>query len=245
MPRNAKVSHYQPYQRQRPVSCHFCRSRKLRCNRESPCSNCSARGITCHLYASDIRPCATDQFGIVGRSNVPDSHDDLSQGILNRLERLEQALLSNTSTTATSTQSWTRNTLGASKALTTTPAEKGIRFGPVGKEPQLATDAELLEMECVEQCCEVRDSHSRVFSIVSTYITHVLRHHSPLETDKDVDALLRFCSYQRPYYSKRARFPKSQNLSHISFCHLAIQHPLTGVNRPNVSGFLTTLRQHF
>jgi hypothetical protein len=33
--------------RQRPVSCRFCRSRKLRCNRESPCSNCVSRGVTC------------------------------------------------------------------------------------------------------------------------------------------------------------------------------------------------------
>jgi hypothetical protein len=180
MPRNAKGYHYQPYQRQRPVSCHFCRTRKLRCNRESPCSNCSARGITCHLYASDVRPCASDQFGVVGRSNVPNSHDDPSQGILNRLERLEQALLSNTAPTATSTQSWTGNTLAASKPVTPTPAEKRIRFGPVGKEPQLATDAELLEMECIDQCCEVRDSHSRVFIIVSTDIAHTLQLHFPL-----------------------------------------------------------------
>ena len=35
--------------RQRPVSCRFCRSRKLRCNRESPCSNCVSRGVTCEL----------------------------------------------------------------------------------------------------------------------------------------------------------------------------------------------------
>ena len=35
--------------RQRPVSCRFCRSRKLRCSRESPCSNCVSRGIRCEL----------------------------------------------------------------------------------------------------------------------------------------------------------------------------------------------------
>ena len=35
--------------RQRPVSCRFCRSRKLRCSRESPCSNCISRGIRCEL----------------------------------------------------------------------------------------------------------------------------------------------------------------------------------------------------
>ena len=35
--------------RQRPVSCRFCRSRKLRCSREAPCSNCVSRGIRCEL----------------------------------------------------------------------------------------------------------------------------------------------------------------------------------------------------
>ena len=35
--------------RQRPVSCRFCRSRKLRCSRESPCSSCVSRGIQCVL----------------------------------------------------------------------------------------------------------------------------------------------------------------------------------------------------
>ncbi|TVY30616.1 putative transcription factor lepB [Lachnellula hyalina] len=35
--------------RQRPVSCRFCRSRKLRCSREAPCSNCVSRGVRCEL----------------------------------------------------------------------------------------------------------------------------------------------------------------------------------------------------
>lgn len=35
--------------RQRPVSCKFCRTRKLRCSRESPCSNCVSRNIQCDL----------------------------------------------------------------------------------------------------------------------------------------------------------------------------------------------------
>jgi Fungal Zn(2)-Cys(6) binuclear cluster domain len=35
--------------RQRPVSCRFCRSRKLRCSREAPCSNCVSRGIRCEV----------------------------------------------------------------------------------------------------------------------------------------------------------------------------------------------------
>ncbi|KAF1999678.1 hypothetical protein P154DRAFT_523214 [Amniculicola lignicola CBS 123094] len=37
--------------RQQPVSCRFCRTRKLRCSREAPCSNCVSRGISCELEA--------------------------------------------------------------------------------------------------------------------------------------------------------------------------------------------------
>jgi hypothetical protein len=46
MPGDQK-SHGMP--RQRPVSCRFCRQRKLRCSRDSPCSNCVSRGIRCEL----------------------------------------------------------------------------------------------------------------------------------------------------------------------------------------------------
>lgn len=35
--------------RQRPISCRFCRSRKLRCSRQAPCSNCVSRGLRCEL----------------------------------------------------------------------------------------------------------------------------------------------------------------------------------------------------
>lgn len=30
-----------------PVSCQSCRSKKLKCNRVQPCSNCASRGISC------------------------------------------------------------------------------------------------------------------------------------------------------------------------------------------------------
>lgn len=36
--------------RSRPVSCHFCRTKKLRCSRDFPCTNCTSREIACHLY---------------------------------------------------------------------------------------------------------------------------------------------------------------------------------------------------
>jgi Fungal Zn(2)-Cys(6) binuclear cluster domain len=41
--------------RQQPVSCRSCRSRKLRCNRDFPCSNCASRNVTCELENA-VRP---------------------------------------------------------------------------------------------------------------------------------------------------------------------------------------------
>jgi len=35
------------FRRQNPVSCQFCRSKKLRCDRAQPCANCFARRISC------------------------------------------------------------------------------------------------------------------------------------------------------------------------------------------------------
>ncbi|KAF2658465.1 hypothetical protein K491DRAFT_676493 [Lophiostoma macrostomum CBS 122681] len=46
--------------RQRPVSCRFCRSRKLRCSRDAPCSNCISRGITCDLEIPVAAPSDAD-----------------------------------------------------------------------------------------------------------------------------------------------------------------------------------------
>ena len=72
--------------RQEPVSCQFCRTKKLKCNRDQPCQNCLARGIECErkgrlpanhsLHASD-----------------PAGNAD----ILARLQRLEDLVLASNS----------------------------------------------------------------------------------------------------------------------------------------------------
>ncbi|KAF2109037.1 hypothetical protein BDV96DRAFT_605125 [Lophiotrema nucula] len=66
--------------RQRPVSCRFCRTRKLRCSRDVPCSNCVARGLKCDLEDA-VRPSASSPL-----ASDPE--------VLRRLERLETLLLS-------------------------------------------------------------------------------------------------------------------------------------------------------
>ncbi|KAI4160851.1 MAG: hypothetical protein LQ342_005376 [Letrouitia transgressa] len=62
--------------RQRPVSCRFCRSRKLRCSRETPCSNCVSRGIQCELdYATE---------------NPSTAHSATELELLGRIRKLEE-----------------------------------------------------------------------------------------------------------------------------------------------------------
>ncbi|PIG81878.1 hypothetical protein AARAC_003690 [Aspergillus arachidicola] len=40
---------------QQPVSCEFCRLKKVRCDKKRPCYNCTSRGFACE-YASVIKP---------------------------------------------------------------------------------------------------------------------------------------------------------------------------------------------
>ena len=73
-----KKHHLQGDSRRRPVSCHFCRSRKLRCSREAPCSNCISRSIRCGL---EVTP---------GASPRKSSHAEPE--VIDRLRKLEELL---------------------------------------------------------------------------------------------------------------------------------------------------------
>src|SRR4051794_1282425 len=84
--------------RQRPVSCFFCRSRKLRCSRETPCSNCAVRKIQCLLYRDDgglaaSTPLSSSASEVTATSNQPQLADQacsntsvVSSEILQRLK---------------------------------------------------------------------------------------------------------------------------------------------------------------
>lgn len=68
--------------RQNPVSCHFCREKKLKCDRQSPCSNCSFRGLVCSSeFTSQPQ----------NRSALSDNADNVV--VLERLRRLEEIVL--------------------------------------------------------------------------------------------------------------------------------------------------------
>lgn len=80
--------------RQRPVSCHFCRVRKLRCSRQFPCSNCTSRGVECREPA-DPPPsttCTLRTAAVTKRTSPSPSSPSANSDVLARLERLESLL---------------------------------------------------------------------------------------------------------------------------------------------------------
>ncbi|OCT47378.1 putative Zn(II)2Cys6 transcription factor [Cladophialophora carrionii] len=68
--------------RQDPVSCRFCRSKKLKCNRQSPCSNCSSRGLPCDGTSASYARRPLEATGDAGELSI-----------LARLKRLEDVVL--------------------------------------------------------------------------------------------------------------------------------------------------------
>lgn len=112
--------------RQRPVSCTFCRARKLRCSRVSPCSNCSSRGVSC-CFDSPL-----DQPSIVTISTLtPSSTTASSSGadadavlcdVLERLKRIEEMLGQRESLSAT----WNSQSPGIGLAGPGTGVERAV-----------------------------------------------------------------------------------------------------------------------
>lgn len=73
--------------RSRPVSCQFCRSRKLRCSRKFPCANCTSRGISCQLEGSST-------VSVSSADEAPNTTSDTFQeNVLARLRRLENIVI--------------------------------------------------------------------------------------------------------------------------------------------------------
>lgn len=64
-----------------PTSCQSCRSKKLRCNRTQPCSNCTSRSVAC-------------EFLVPPQRHTESSHLHNRQRLLERLERLESLVSS-------------------------------------------------------------------------------------------------------------------------------------------------------
>jgi len=57
------------FRRQNPISCQFCRSKKLRCDRAQPCANCFARRINCVPASVSV------EYSAQGQAVSPLVHD--------------------------------------------------------------------------------------------------------------------------------------------------------------------------
>ncbi|KAL6399945.1 hypothetical protein AUP68_17355 [Ilyonectria robusta] len=82
--------------RKRQISCHFCRARKLRCNREFPCSNCTSRGVPCpepqHAASPAAqRPAAKKAAPKAGETDIQSRLERL-EGLLHGLSKHLEAL---------------------------------------------------------------------------------------------------------------------------------------------------------
>ncbi|KAH8701587.1 hypothetical protein BGW36DRAFT_371149 [Talaromyces proteolyticus] len=80
--------------RQDPISCQFCRAKKLKCDRLFPCSNCRARKLNCISSTSTSRGTAHGRkiadSSSASRSDLSRNLDDLN----GRLKRVEELLAS-------------------------------------------------------------------------------------------------------------------------------------------------------
>ena len=81
--------------RQEPVSCESCRKKKLKCNREQPCSNCSARSVTCDFQGRRI-PTQSAASRSPGVEEVPVLRAE-NAAIKARIDRLEDIIFSSSS----------------------------------------------------------------------------------------------------------------------------------------------------
>lgn len=119
--------------RQRPVSCHFCRSRKLRCSRQFPCSNCTTRGINCQIHTSQALP-------VDSRPSKENESNDSNSELLARLQRLEDIVMRKGGEGSTEI-----TTFGGATSVQTSLPTQQHRIHPV------TTDSEWLERECMLQ----------------------------------------------------------------------------------------------
>ncbi|KAK5957800.1 hypothetical protein OHC33_000989 [Knufia fluminis] len=69
--------------RQDPVSCRLCRVKKLKCNRQNPCSNCVARNANCEFEPNQATSTA----------RIEHDAEPTNAAILSRLQRLEDMIL--------------------------------------------------------------------------------------------------------------------------------------------------------
>lgn len=109
MPSSRAADHSQP--RRDPFSCQTCRVKKLKCDRQQPCSNCKTRRLACE-YARNSSLTALPA-GLAGRrANFTAENEDLKA----RIRRLEQAVFGSHASKALPTPQYGKDSLSTSEA---------------------------------------------------------------------------------------------------------------------------------
>ncbi|KAH7311754.1 hypothetical protein B0I35DRAFT_71783 [Stachybotrys elegans] len=146
--------------RQRPISCKFCRLRKLRCSRQFPCTNCTSRGVPCQ--ASDEVPTRSTHPDT--SSSVNGTHGDSlatlsAPEVLARLNRLEALVESHSRELGRKKKAYPR--LGPLSPQSPVPShlqglmDDALSFSPIGRQskqgPSSLTDVLVL------RACPIRN----------------------------------------------------------------------------------------
>ncbi|KAJ5579790.1 uncharacterized protein N7459_005775 [Penicillium hispanicum] len=153
--------HLKRSSRSRPVSCLFCRSRKLRCSRQFPCPNCTSRGIACQLDASVAPSISTvDETLDQGGGDF-----SFQQDVLSRLRRLEEAVIgkgaptpqpsSQTASQSSPAQPWHKDCSPASHAERPSTVDVDWLEGEVTYP---ASTSSLLSYEIEFNTCSITES---------------------------------------------------------------------------------------
>lgn len=151
--------------RHRPVSCHFCRSRKLRCSRQFPCANCTTRGLDCQLYSAQ----AASARESTSLRNRDEALVDANGQILSRLKKLEEILLRSKDPQVISELA----DLGKSSLPESQLPERQAKKRDIN-------DAEWLERECMDQSSSVSNNVS-IPQQPEEVLTDMPRNFSPIQ----------------------------------------------------------------
>ncbi|KUJ10776.1 uncharacterized protein LY89DRAFT_739766 [Mollisia scopiformis] len=140
--------------RQEPVSCVFCRKKKLKCDRGGPCSNCRARKLECSSASSGAGESSQGQKSF--ESPQPAASGQNIDELNNRIKKLESLLIAKTTESPPQTLSVNKRTASAaskdeprgdlelSKTLSFIETD-AYEHAPTTSEEQLSSDAKVAE----------------------------------------------------------------------------------------------------
>lgn len=140
--------------RQRPISCHLCRVRKLRCSRQFPCSNCTSRGVVCQHEGVAVTAAAAAAAASQQQVKSPVLKDMSTMDLLARLERLE-SIVATQGRERTEPPPNQRETPKNESERSTHPSPATVSRPVPPRLQRLTADALQLERTCSDQVLTV------------------------------------------------------------------------------------------